>query len=140
MQSKRKMKDTESVQEYFLIMKQLCSRGNVEDDSLMQYVINGINDSVLKKSYLYGCTNLDEFKQKLKVYEKIKTDCEKIKFPKSKVEVNSEVKIKNEPPRNDIRRFNCGLASHKSTNCNNKEKTSRCFHAVPNLVINLFNA
>ena len=46
-------------------MKQLCSRGNVEDDALMQYVINGINDSVLKKSYLYGCTNLDEFKQKL---------------------------------------------------------------------------
>ncbi|GBO11008.1 hypothetical protein AVEN_242376-1 [Araneus ventricosus] len=43
-------------------MKQLCNRGNVEDITLMQYVINGIPDSVIKKSILYGC---QEFKQKL---------------------------------------------------------------------------
>ena len=74
-------------------MKQLCSHGNTEDEALMQYFINEINDSVLKKTFLYGCMNIEEFKQKLKVYEKIKTDCEKIKFPKSKVEVKSDVKI-----------------------------------------------
>ena len=43
------MKNNETVQEYPLIMKQLYSRGNIEDDALMQCVINGINDSVLKK-------------------------------------------------------------------------------------------
>ncbi|GBM59467.1 hypothetical protein AVEN_131040-1 [Araneus ventricosus] len=70
MLSKRKLKDDESLEEYFLKMKQLCNRGNVEDTALMQYVINGIPDSVIRRSILYGCQNLSEFKQKLRVYER----------------------------------------------------------------------
>ena len=47
---------------------------------------------------------------------KIKKDCEKMKNPKSKIEVKSEVKIKNKPCKNDIRCFKCNLAGHKSNN------------------------
>ncbi|GBM79975.1 hypothetical protein AVEN_61143-1 [Araneus ventricosus] len=52
---KRKLKDNESLEKYFLKMKQLCNRGNVEDTTLMQYVINGILASVIRKSISYGC-------------------------------------------------------------------------------------
>ena len=116
------MKDNEIIWEHFLIMKQLCSHGNTEDEALMQYFINEINDSVLKKTFLYGCMNIEEFKQKLKVFEKTRRDCEKMKFRKSKVEVKSDVKIKMKPLRNDICCFNCALAGHKSTNYNNERK------------------
>ncbi|GBN12277.1 hypothetical protein AVEN_66316-1 [Araneus ventricosus] len=72
--SKRKMKDSESAPEYFLKMKELCSSGKIEDAALMHYVIKGINDRQENKTILYGCKNLNEFKEKLKVYEVIKRD------------------------------------------------------------------
>lgn len=40
--SKRKMRDNDALDEYFLNMKQLRSRSNIEKSVLIQYVINGI--------------------------------------------------------------------------------------------------
>ncbi|GBO02960.1 hypothetical protein AVEN_100212-1 [Araneus ventricosus] len=77
--SKRKMRDFESAPEYFLKMKELCSSGKIEDAALMHYVIKGINDRQENKTILYGCKNLLEFKEKLKVYEVIKSDYAKSK-------------------------------------------------------------
>ncbi|GBN95131.1 Transposon Tf2-6 polyprotein [Araneus ventricosus] len=84
--SKRKMRNSESAPEYFLKMKELCSSGKIEDAALMHYVIKGINDRQENKTILYGCKNLFEFKEKLKVYEVIKSDYAKSKavFDKTK--------------------------------------------------------
>ncbi|GBN42425.1 hypothetical protein AVEN_109725-1, partial [Araneus ventricosus] len=84
--SKRKMRDSESAPEYFLKMKELCSSGKIEDAALMYYVIKGINNRQENKTILYGCKNLFEFKEKLKVYEVIKSDYAKSKggFDKTK--------------------------------------------------------
>ncbi|GBM50063.1 hypothetical protein AVEN_138844-1 [Araneus ventricosus] len=84
--SKRKMRDSESAPEYFLKMKELCSSGKIEDGALMHYVIKGINDRQENKTILYECKNLFEFKEKLKVYEVIKSDYAKSKtvFDKTK--------------------------------------------------------
>lgn len=123
MLSKRKMKENESLDEYFLIMKQLCSRGNVEDSALMQYVVNGINDSTVKKSCLYGCQYISEFETKLKVYEKIRNDYDKAKPSKPKV----EVKNKSKTFKTETRCFNCGQNNHKSIDCLFKDKGPKCF-------------
>ncbi|GBO46567.1 Retrovirus-related Pol polyprotein from transposon 17.6 [Araneus ventricosus] len=124
MLSKRKLKDDESLEEYFLKMKQLCTRGNVEDTALMQYVINGIPDSVIRKSILYGCQNLSEFKQKLRVYEKMRSDYDKVKPNKPKFGNETKDRIKvpkienkdkfKDSKLNNIRCFNCGALGHKS--------------------------
>ncbi|GBN21634.1 hypothetical protein AVEN_135099-1 [Araneus ventricosus] len=89
--SKRKMRDSESAPEYFLKMKELCSSGKIEDAALMHYVIKGINDRQENKTILYGCKNLLEFKEKLKVYEVIKSDYSKSKavFDKTKARYDS---------------------------------------------------
>lgn len=58
--SKRKMRDNESLNEYFLNMKLLCSRGNVEVAALIQCVINGINYSVLKNTFFTVVLNLSK--------------------------------------------------------------------------------
>lgn len=60
----------ESLDEYFLNMKQLRFRGNVGDSALIQYIINGIEDPVLKKYFRYGSQNINKFMQKLIIYEK----------------------------------------------------------------------
>ncbi|GBN24637.1 Transposon Ty3-G Gag-Pol polyprotein [Araneus ventricosus] len=93
--SKRKMKDSESASEYFLKMKELCSSGKIEDAALMHYVIKGINDRQENKTILYGCKNLLEFKEKLKVYEVIKSDYAKSKavFDKTKARYDSNPKF-----------------------------------------------
>ncbi|GBM13881.1 Pro-Pol polyprotein [Araneus ventricosus] len=50
MLSKRKLKDDGALEVYLLKMKQLCNRCNAEGAALMQYVINGIPDSVIRKT------------------------------------------------------------------------------------------
>ncbi|KAH0819188.1 hypothetical protein GEV33_003603 [Tenebrio molitor] len=42
--SKRTMKKEESVQQYLLAMRELASRGSIEVDALIQYVVDGIPD------------------------------------------------------------------------------------------------
>lgn len=42
--AKRKRQKEETMQQYFLIMKEIASRGSIADDSLMEYIINEIND------------------------------------------------------------------------------------------------
>ncbi|GBN99704.1 hypothetical protein AVEN_199583-1 [Araneus ventricosus] len=138
MLSKRKLKDDESLEEYFLKMKQLCNRGNVEDAALMHYVINGIPDSVFRKSILYGCENLSEFKQKLRVYEKMRSDNDKAKPNKPKFGNETKDRIKapkienkdkfKDTKLNNIRCFNCGALGHKSSVCENKIKGIKCFN------------
>lgn len=50
----------------------MCSRANFDNITLTRYVIISIPDSDQNKCLAYDCTNLCDFKQKLKVYEKIR--------------------------------------------------------------------
>jgi len=52
-------------------MKELAARGEIEDEALFQYVIDGIEKQSTSKSILYGAKNTKEFKEKLKMYEKM---------------------------------------------------------------------
>jgi len=81
--SERKIKNNESVQEYLLKMKEIASRGSVDNCALMQYVIDGINDLSVNKSILYKAKDLKEFKEKLKCYEKIREIPESLKITKT---------------------------------------------------------
>ncbi|GBL87911.1 Retrovirus-related Pol polyprotein from transposon 297 [Araneus ventricosus] len=106
------MRDSESAPEYFLKMKELCSSGKIEDAALIHYVIKGINDRQENKTILYGCKNLFEFKEKLKVYEVIKSDYAKSKaaFYKTKARYDSNPRVnyfdKLKPKREHDDRFN----------------------------------
>ncbi|GBL63175.1 hypothetical protein AVEN_195769-1 [Araneus ventricosus] len=110
--SKRKIRDSESAPEYFLKIKELCSSGKIEDAALMHYVIKSINDRQENKTILYGCRNLFEFKEKLKVYEVIKSDYAKSKgaFDKTKARCYSNPRFnsfdKLKPKQEHDDRFN----------------------------------
>lgn len=70
--AKRRRKKEESIQQYFLIMKEITSKGNITDDSLIEYVIDGIDDEGINKSILYSAETIKEFKTKLRHFEKMK--------------------------------------------------------------------
>lgn len=69
--SRRKLLRNESVLEYLLKMKELASRGYVEEEALIQYIVDGLPDEVSKKISLYEAKNLSELKEKLQVYARI---------------------------------------------------------------------
>lgn len=65
----------------------MVSCANIDNQSLIRYVINGIPDFPRNKCLLYDCTNIHEFKQKLKMYQEIRRHAKKItlkyeSFPK----------------------------------------------------------
>ncbi|GFU55346.1 transposon Ty3-G Gag-Pol polyprotein [Trichonephila clavipes] len=91
----RKIRDCETASEYFLKMKELCNSGKIDDSALMYYVIKGINGRQENKIILYGCNNLTQFKEKLKIYDAIKNDYVKCRGNFDKIK-----------PRYDFNRYN----------------------------------
>lgn len=108
---KRTRRRTETIDEYFLIMKEMCSRGGLEDSALIQYVINGLEDSSLNKAILYGCKTLREFREKLRIYERIKTDDAKMGRLKGRVTRDAQ-SSPHLPRESDKRCYNCGKYGH----------------------------
>lgn len=119
----RKMKKDENVHEYYLKMKELAARGDIDYNSLMQYVIDGINDIEVNKMILYGARNSREFKDKLRCYETMNksSNKRKIEHKKNEKEIPKEKKF-------EVQCFNCGKRGHKSSDCQNKSKGTKCFN------------
>lgn len=53
-------------------MKEIAARGEIEDEALFYYIIEGIDDRTANKSVLYGAKNMKQFKEKLKVYDRMR--------------------------------------------------------------------
>ncbi|GFS48938.1 retrovirus-related Pol polyprotein from transposon 17.6 [Trichonephila clavipes] len=77
----RRLKPTETLQEYFLAKRDLAHTGAVGDYSLIDYIIDGIFDSSNNKIILYGSKTLSKSKDKLKIYETLLNSKHSKKFP-----------------------------------------------------------
>ncbi|GFT02901.1 transposon Tf2-9 polyprotein [Trichonephila clavipes] len=133
MMQARRLKPTETLQEYFLTMRDLAHKGAVDDSSLIDYIIDGIPDSSNNKIILYGSKTLSEFKDKLKIYEKLLNSKHNKQFPDKRFR-DYENSTSNQH-RIEHKRFTnqqpicylCGLKGHKSTLCPNKERGKKCY-------------
>jgi hypothetical protein len=130
--SKRTMKKEESVQQYLLAMRELASRGSIEVDALIQYVVDGIPDYTNNKMSLYEAKDLKELKTKLDVYSKIKKKCVK--------SVSASNNKPGEPPKKStsssagkggmsvVRCYNCNEAGHYASSCQKpKREKGSCY-------------
>ncbi|XP_076393341.1 uncharacterized protein LOC143265399 [Megachile rotundata] len=140
--SQRKMRRNETVQEYYLIMKEIASRGTIENDALIQYIIDGIPDETSNKLILFGTRKLSDFKERLKVYETLRK-----KNREAPVRVREESTRrtdfggrgdysrktpfqKNEnatTSRVESRCYNCGEKGYLSRDCARKSLGKKCF-------------
>lgn len=142
MLEQRKIKKSESVQEYFLVMKELFSRGTIELKALFEYVIAGLCDDSSKTIVLRGAKTIRDFKEKLKIYETIMTDnnernlnvSEKEKYELKKKTSDQRKQApgaasiqKKKPTSTEIRCYNCGVVGHRSRDCGNKSLGTKCF-------------
>ncbi|KAJ0178585.1 hypothetical protein K1T71_005360 [Dendrolimus kikuchii] len=113
----RKMKPDETYQQYFLHMKELALHGNLEDEALIEYVIDGIRDSEINKAILYGATDIKQFRKKLEVYAQIKEH----KMQQRPIQMTTGRK------NHTIKRcYNCGETDHQSPACTKGIKCFKC--------------
>ncbi|XP_073811783.1 uncharacterized protein [Musca autumnalis] len=119
----RKMLKNESIQEYFLHMREIASRGSIEDKALMQYVIEGIKDSTVNKTILFGAENINEFKKKLRCYEMMQSSTVKKEYV-----TPVQAKMPNKTEKTEMKCYNCGAKGHTSKKCPNAGKGLKCFN------------
>ncbi|GFW83055.1 uncharacterized protein TNCV_4604821 [Trichonephila clavipes] len=153
----RKMRPNETVFQYLVAIRELANRGQgfLDETSIMEYCINGIPDSPSNKLILYGCTTIQEFKEKLGIYDKIfqnksknhsydtsrspnfssqRRDVESTlhkhrndRYPKFNApKPNSKFENKNFRDRNHVTCFNCSGSGHISKFCPDKHRGPKC--------------
>lgn len=62
----------ETYQQYLYAMVAIGRQANVEEEALIAYAIDGIRDHESNKAILYTAKSMMEFKQQLKIYERMK--------------------------------------------------------------------
>ncbi|GFU49934.1 retrovirus-related Pol polyprotein from transposon 297 [Trichonephila clavipes] len=151
------MRPNETVFQYLVAIRELANRGQgfLDETSIMEYCINGIPDSPSNKLILYGCTTIQEFKEKLGIYDKIfqnksknhsydtsrspnfssqRRDVESTlhkhrnyRYPKFNApKSNSKFENKNFRDRNHVTCFNCSGSGHISKFCPDKHRGPKC--------------
>ncbi|KAK7870273.1 hypothetical protein R5R35_001001 [Gryllus longicercus] len=121
-------------------MREIASRGDIEDDALIQYIIDGIEDDSGTKLLLYGAQNLKEFKEKLRHYKQAAAKIPTKKTfrtnynenPKNStgkdVKTSSDSNTKHVNKGTSKRCYNCGEFGHTSNECEHKGKGKKCFN------------
>ncbi|GFU37016.1 hypothetical protein NPIL_601261 [Nephila pilipes] len=125
-------------------MRELADRydSNIDEASVIQYVINGIDGPRSDKIILYGATLFSEFKQKLRInetviknmgihssnspdfrhsYDSRRRDTKHQNFPRKPTKFNVSNAAKNSQ-----RCFNCNDIGHLSKSCPNRSRGPRC--------------
>ncbi|GFX37338.1 uncharacterized protein K02A2.6-like [Trichonephila clavipes] len=138
------MYKTETLMQYFNSMRKLANRwdSKIDEASIIQYVINGIDGPRSDKIILYGATSFSEFKQKLRTYETfIKNmgmhNSNSPNFRQSYESRGRDFKqqsFQRKPTRfnvsdaakNPLRCFNCNNIGHLSKSCPNNSRGPRC--------------
>jgi len=61
--NKRKRQTNETPRQYIYVMQTIASQGDVEEEALVQYIIEGVPDEEYNKSILYGADTLTQLRK-----------------------------------------------------------------------------
>lgn len=117
-----------TVREYVLHMREMGTINDIDEESVVQYIVDGIDDLPSKKAMLYGCTRYNELKTKLAAYEKFKSaTTTKKEVRDNKSDLRSETSKRAMTEKDGSRCFLCGERNHMANVCPTKEKGYKCF-------------
>lgn len=69
METKKRKEETreKTLKKYFLKMREIGSRANVEPEAIIEYIIDGIVHDPSNKIVLYGAKHFEDFKEKITI-------------------------------------------------------------------------
>ncbi|XP_055387360.1 uncharacterized protein LOC129615946 [Condylostylus longicornis] len=116
--SNRKRKQNEGWQQYLFLMQEIAYSANIDDSNLIQYDINGINDSIQNKTIFYNANSISQLKEALRKYDIMKQN--------TSVSPNTSVQNKrrdfassasNKITKAPMKCYNCNQESHVFAKC-----------------------
>lgn len=122
---KRQKNATESYQEYIYKMCEIAAQASIEKVAVIKYIIEGIQDDVVKKTILYGATSIQDLKKKFTLYESMKETVQK--KGSKRTEGIEKKKVTHVPSADGKRCYNCRSRNHMSSECPLKSKGTKCF-------------
>lgn len=117
LRSRRKRKD-ESNQQYVLIMQEIASSADIEEQDIINYIIKGIPDTMSNKQILLTANSIADLKRILKKYDKMKTtEFQPTSSSYKTVTIDTKTSAPNTISRGKVRCFNCNDYGHVLTSC-----------------------
>lgn len=101
----RKKKSDESYLQYIYHMQNIAKRGGIEEEAVCDYVVRGITDDPVNKVCLFGATKVNDLKDRVKQYEKMKNQMRDsgrssakpvVRAEKEKVKKSSKISTKSD--------------------------------------------
>lgn len=121
----RKKLSKEALQEYLITMCEIGKQNDVEEESIIQYVVDGIDDELCNKSILYGASSMKDFRLKSIAYEKFRLSLGQQNEVKDEVRCN--VKLVGSISHGVNRCYSCGDEGHIAMKCPRKSDGVKCF-------------
>lgn len=123
----------ESCHEYLLKLMAIARPNLVDDESIMRYVIAGIDDDQANKGILYGAATIREFKAKIDAYEKFKQGfaTRRVAAKNSIIDSKpstSEQSTNGQSAVGERKCYLCGTDGHIARRCPTKDEKIKCFN------------
>lgn len=110
--------------EYILHMRCLGAFGKVDEKSVINYIVDGIDGKPENKFCLYATQSFDELKTLLEAYEKT-TEPKKNESTLAGKNAGTNVNNKNRKIKRE-HCYNCGSVDHKKSECKEQTKCFKC--------------
>ncbi|XP_053968493.1 uncharacterized protein LOC128869920 [Anastrepha ludens] len=120
----RRKRVNENLLEYLYSLMEIASQINMDDESIIEYFIDGIPDTRANKQILYQARNLEDLKENLRIYEKCRGSQHSIgsrPFTQSSQDKGST----KDEAQSSRSCFQCGRVGHLARQCT--QLAIRCF-------------
>lgn len=100
--------------------------GRLDERSIIQYVVSGIDDTTTNPVIFYEANIMREFREKLNFYPKFKKDFAISRGKENLNHSENETTSENRARSSQAKCYNCERKGHKSSNCPSAVKCFRC--------------
>ncbi|XP_054091947.1 uncharacterized protein LOC128924132 [Zeugodacus cucurbitae] len=115
----RRKQANETFREYLYHLMEVGKQISLDEASIIDYFIEGVPDTKFNKAILYQAKNIEELKEQIKIYEKIR------KYNSGIGKIVNDTSS-NKPKEELVKRcFKCGDKSHVAAQC--PQKQYKCF-------------